>query len=158
MGDQPAALVRNLSAKITQMLTARLSNVAPEGEFAVKARSRHESKLELGPGASISWEFRLQSKDIGFAATFVTTAPDGTESTVEVAPYAKIYAEHGALRGAYAPSGSFAKGTIVFSVSFPVSPASCVCCAVSLVRVMQWDNSFSKMTSKTVAFKLQYAN
>ena len=64
------------------MLTDRLSNVAPEGEFAIKARQTHESKLELGPGASLAWEFTLQSKDIGFSAVFEATNHDGTFSTL----------------------------------------------------------------------------
>jgi hypothetical protein len=82
VGDKPAALVRGLARKISMMLTDRLSNVAPEGEFAIKARQTHESKLELGPGASLAWEFTLQSKDIWFSAVFEATNHDGTFSTL----------------------------------------------------------------------------
>eukprot|EP01045_Picozoa_sp_COSAG04_P014173 COSAG04_NODE_1047_length_8562_cov_9.403167_4_plen_59_part_00 len=43
--------------------------------------------------------------------------------------------EHGAVSGSFSPSGDFAKGVITFT----------------------WDNSFSKMTAKSVAFKLSFS-
>ena len=90
-------------------------------------------------------EFRLLSKDIGFSAYFSVSGGSGSgggeaaedSEEVEVVAYSKIYAEHGAVRGAYAPVGAFGgQGTLRFV----------------------WDNSFSKLTAKKVAFKLQYAN
>lgn len=47
---------------------------------------------------------------------------------VQVVPYDKLYAEHGAVTGDFAPSGSYRRGKIKF----------------------EWDNSFSKLTAKTV--------
>eukprot|EP01043_Picozoa_sp_COSAG02_P033192 COSAG02_NODE_2255_length_9345_cov_3.269414_7_plen_92_part_00 len=47
---------------------------------------------------------------------------------VQVVSYDKLYAEHGAVTGDFAPSGSYRRGKIKF----------------------EWDNSFSKLTAKTV--------
>ena len=49
-GDKPRDIVRSSAAKITNMLTERMTAVAPEGKVDIKARKRHESSLELPVG------------------------------------------------------------------------------------------------------------
>lgn len=79
----------------------------------------------MKPGSNIAWEFRLEKKDIGLSATFQRWDTDSqTEPTSEtIIEYAKIFAEHGVVKGSYTAEGQFAKGVITFA----------------------WDNSFSKM-------------
>jgi len=111
-----------------------ISRVAT-GTITVKSRKKHESSLELKPGSCIFWEFKLASKDIGFSAKFLRDiAGVGTLEEEIIVPYQKIYAEQGKVTGSFAPAGSFENGSVVF----------------------EWDNSFSKVTAKTVAFKLSY--
>lgn len=40
----------------------------------------------------MSWEFKLESKDIGFGVTFVMERDSGETETIDVAKYTKLYA------------------------------------------------------------------
>jgi hypothetical protein len=103
------------------------------GTLTVKARRKHESSLEVMAGSSLHWQFKLAAKDVGFTAKFLRQRVDGGPPADEqiVVPYSKILAEGGKVTGSFKPPS---KGTLVFG----------------------WDNSYSKLTGKTVAYKLSF--
>lgn len=92
-GDKPCKLVQSHAKRLTQLLADNLGRVAPKGEIKIGARKKHESKLEINPGAKIGWEFKLESKDIGFSVNFVVERDTGETETVAVVEYTKLYAE-----------------------------------------------------------------
>lgn len=143
-GTQPAHVNFGASADGSPVTSDQAEQAAMLGTLTVKARKTHTSSIGLKAGATLHWEFELAAKDIGLVVKFSPThplkPPDGSsagdkltnEVEIVVVPYCKHVAECGKVTGSFK---SLAQGTVVF----------------------EWDNSYSKITAKTVAYRLSYS-
>jgi len=98
-------------------------------EVAVNAKQVHEEKVSVSAGDQVAWEFRTAKRDIGFCVTFQAKADD-TEN-VELVPMERLSAQHKTQTG--------------------VVDVKC-----DGVVVLQWDNSFSRWTGKTLTYRVDH--
>lgn len=143
------------SAISSEMAKASSSASKPalrSGEIKVGARSTKEVDVTLRPGERLCWAFHVKDKDIVLSVRAVSrdkdSAGDGWSGNGLVVPAAKLLSTDGHLVGDYLfdPDQVTAEG----------EHAGAVAADSRIERLtFMWDNHYSKLTAKTVAFHMQ---
>lgn len=132
-GSKPTEWVRAGAKRALQMLQDRLVDVSPKGEFKVAARKQHVSKIELRPFQRVRWAFRLRAArgEIAFCARLSVELNNGWDTSAVIVEPLMLTAD-APITGEYTAGDAFKRCLVTF----------------------EWDNSASKLASRTVSYRL----
>ena len=132
-GSKPTEWVRAGAKRALQMLQDRLVDVSPKGEFKVAARKQHVSKIELRPFQRVRWAFRLRTGrgEIAFCARLSVELNNGWDTSAVIVEPLMLTAD-APITGEYTAGDAFKRCLVTF----------------------EWDNSTSKLASRTVSYRL----
>lgn len=133
-GSKPTQWVRTGAKRALQMLQDRLVDVSPKGEFKIAARKKHVSKIELHPFQRVRWAFRLRTArgEVAFCARLSVEMKNGWDTSAVIVEPMMLSAGGGSVTGEYTAGVDFKRCLVTF----------------------EWDNSASKLSSRTVSYRL----
>lgn len=129
------AQVQAVAKRLQQMIQHRMSTAPNSGEISVAARSSKESVITLQPLQRLRWGFTVSKHDVLFSMSVRGTRGGWEESRVVVEPL-KLHVSDGTVVGEYL-----------------CEPATMD--AGSEILTFNFDNSYSKLRDKTIAFWLE---
>ena len=130
-----AAQVHAVSKRLQQMIQHRMSTAPNSGEISVSARSKRESVITLQPQQQLRWSFTVSKYDILFSMSVRGTRHGWEERRVVVEPL-KLHAIDGTVTGEY--------------MCEPTAMD-----AGSEILTFHFDNNYSKLRDKVIAFRLE---
>lgn len=134
---EAAAQVQAVAKQLQQMVLHGMSTAPNFGEMTVGARTTKESIITLQPLQRLRWEFTVSKHDVLFSMSVHGTRHGWEERRIAIEPL-KLHASDGTVTGEYLCQEEAMD-------------------AGSEILTFHFDNSYSKLRDKTIAFRLEIA-